>query len=755
MNRVHQVQRVHHVRRVLVAAITVVAWATSAVAQTSEQLSNVKGLVDQARVSLEQLDYENTVKALDSAIGAIEARPTPEARLLVPAAYDMRARALFGLGKEAEARADFVSLLKADPAYVLSGQLSPRIVAMFDEVLKTTVTELQLTVTPADADVLLDGSRVPASGTMPIAVGDHTLSVSRIGYRATTHPFTAVAGAATVVDALALDRVATVFRFVTAPAGVEIVIDGISHGATRPGPPPAEYAERAARAGVPASELSAVLTVTELPVGAHRIAFRKDCYVSTERQQNVDQLADYVLDPVKLDPAVAVVSVTSNQPGTLVLVDGLQRGVAPITIPDVCEGQHLVEMKSGSGRFFQRIDARTGQKINVEGTLRPAFALVSASGPAALNTDLRLTVEKQFQASQSVTVFAPPADVAAKALAADKLPQDWLAFDANKRPLGTAADVARVMRGDLSARLARQFEAQGIASVTVPSPTNRNRLVVSLLASGSADPDVIEIDLDSPDASSRAVGRLDRGLSFFKPTLGVTVVDVVDLEGPVVVAVDPNGPAAKAGVQPGDVVLRANSQPVPDAAALTTLLAGRKGDEDMTLDLKDRAGAAKKTDVKVFMTPRLIGLNDQSLLVNKILVDLRGRLEQPGDPITDSVMRLNLAVALARVGAWSARAATREVERWSRRVCRHRALPARAGRGAHGQQRRSRGGVACRRGKHGADHRGRTSREGLGGAPVAGPATPPRPALTSPSCLNFQQPTPTPRGLRDEPDDFA
>ena len=177
---------------------------------------------------------------------------------------------------------------------------------------------------------------------------------------------------------------------------------------------------------------------------------------------------------------------------------------------------------------------------------------------------------------------------------------------------------------------------------------------MSLLASGSADPDVIEIDLDSPDAAARAVGRLDRGLSFFKPTLGVTVVDVADLEGPVVVAVDPNGPAAKAGVQPGDVVLRANSQPVPDAAALTTLLAGRKADEDMTLDMKDKAGAAKKADVKVFMTPRLIGLNDQSLLVNKILVDLRGRLEQPGDPVTDSVMRLNLAVALARVGAWSA-----------------------------------------------------------------------------------------------------
>jgi hypothetical protein len=73
----------------------------------------------------------------------------------------------------------------------------------------------------------------------------------------------------------------------------------------------------------------------------------------------------------------------------------------------------------------------------------------------------------------------------------------------------------------------------------------------------------------------------------------------------------------------------------------------------MTLDLKDRAGAAKRADTKVFMTPRLIGLNDQSLMINKILVDLRNRLQAPGDPFLDSVMRLNLAVALGRVGAWS------------------------------------------------------------------------------------------------------
>ena len=151
---------------------------------------------------------------------------------------------------------------------------------MFDEVAKATVTELRLVVVPADAEVLLDGDRVPATATMPIAVGDHTLS--RVAHRLQAGDAAVQRGrrrAAAVVDSLALERVATVFRFVTAPAGVEVSIDGISHGITKPGPPPAEYAEKAARAGVPAAELSAVLTVTELPIGAHRIEFRKDCFV--------------------------------------------------------------------------------------------------------------------------------------------------------------------------------------------------------------------------------------------------------------------------------------------------------------------------------------------------------------------------------------------------------------------------------------------------------------------------------------------
>jgi Flp pilus assembly protein TadD len=86
---------------------------------------------------------------------------------------------------------------------------------------------------------------------------------------------------------------------------------------------------------------------------------------------------------------------------------------------------------------------------------------------------------------------------------------------------------------------------------------------------------------------------------------------------------------------------------------LNTILAAKKADEDLTLELKDRAGAAKRADVKVAMAPRLLGLYDQTLLVNRMLLDLRSRLQTQGSPLDDSVLRLNLAAALARVENWS------------------------------------------------------------------------------------------------------
>jgi len=642
------------VSRAITAGLVAAVLACASVAAAQTQTPDPTILLTQAKTFFEALDYEHAIAALDQAIVVLEGRPVADpARRALPGAYEMRARTQFGLGKEPEARADFVALLKADPVYMLTGQVSPRVVTIFDEVQKITVTQLKLSVTPLSAEVRVDGIIVPATTTMPIAVGDHVIAVKQLGYRAVTQAV-AIATAEPSEVTIALERVSSVLAIVTVPAAVEVVIDGVSHGKTQTGPPPPEYAERAARAGVPASELSQALIVAEIAPGAHVIDFKRDCHVSTQRRLNVDKPDDYTLDPVKLERAIATVNIRTSQTGAAVFVDGQQRGMAPYVIPDLCEGDHLLELRSATGRFFKRLTVRTGDRPDVDAVLKPAFALVSTSGQTTgLNTDLRLTVERALEASQRVTIFAPPADQLAQLLNAQQLKPEWLAFDASKRPLKQSADLGASTRRDLTAKIARALDAQGLASVTVPSDLDRSRLVVSLLAAGSGEPDILEVTMDRPETFAAAIAQLDRAPSFFRPSLGLTAIDVADVAGAVVIGVDTNGPAAKAGIAAGDVILKANAQVVGDVAALNALLATRKTDEELTLELKDRAGAPKRADVKVSMAPRLIGLFDQTLLVNHMLLDLRSRIQTPGSPFEDSVLRLNLAAALARVENWS------------------------------------------------------------------------------------------------------
>ena len=87
-----------------------------------------------------------------------------------------------------------------------------------------------------------------------------------------------------------------------------------------------------------------------------------------------------------------------------------------------------------------------------------------------------------------------------------------------------------------------------------------------------------------------------------------------------------------------------------DVAALGKLVATREPGKPMSVEVKDVKGVARKVDLDVVLTPRLIGLSDQTVLFNRALVDLRAQLAATSDPFRQSVIRLNTAVALARLG---------------------------------------------------------------------------------------------------------
>lgn len=599
------------------------------------QQPNSEAVYQEARRLFDALDYERAVVALDQAITALQAAPADATRNeRLAGAYEMRARSKFGLGDQDGAKADFTSLLKLAPAHTLSGQVSPRVVALFEETARDFVTSLTISLTPATAKLQMDGLALTGPGTVRVAIGDHVLTAEQPGYRPATQNVTVSAGAVAEV-ALALERVSSVVRISTAPADVDVKLDGKAIGKTT--------TDKDAAAG------AGTLVLSDVDSGAHKIELSRGCFVTVTQPLDVARPDDYIVGPVALQPAVATLTITANQSGAHVFVDGNERGIAPVKVTDVCEGEHVIELRGAFGSDSRRVAVRAGNDLSVESVLKPSYAIVSFSGaPGAGQQDVRVIVERAFAASRTVSLMAPAAADAEKALTANQLTPDWLAVDASGRPVGAAAQIAGTVRKEVSAKLADAFRTQGVASVTM---LDASRAVIALLNGGSATPDVIEVTLDNMQSIAAAVARLDRSLSFVGASIGLQTIDVADL-GVVVVGVDPS--AGVSTLRPGDVIVQADGKPVADVATLAALVDARRTGEALTLDLRDAAGVAKRAELKIVPAARVIGLAEQGLLVNRLVLSLRPQLIEVTDPFEQSVIRLNMAVALARLADWAA-----------------------------------------------------------------------------------------------------
>lgn len=621
---------------ILVAALVVgLAPASIAAQQATPEV-----LFQEARRLFDALDYERSVVALDQAITALQAATPADATRneRLAAAYEMRARSKFGLGDQDGAKSDFVLLLELAPNHALAGQVSPRVVTLFEETAREVVTTLTVAVTPATATVQLDGVAIPGPGIIRVTIGEHVVSAAQSGYQPATQTVTATAGATSEVT-LTLERVSSVIRVTTIPSDVEVKIDGVVAGKTVAAGPAGGNATAGA---------SAPFVVADVPTGVRTIILSRNCFVPVTQRIEVDKPNDYTVGPLTLQPATAALAISASQPGAQVFVDGKDRGVAPVTLPDLCEGEHLVELRTKFGSYSRRVPLRAGSDVSVEATMKPAFAIVSASGgtPGASLQDVRVIVERAFAASRTVTLIAPPVEEADQALKANQLSPDWLATDVSGRPVGASAQIAGPLRKDASTRLAEAFRTQGVGSVTMLSPS---KVVIALLSAGSATPDVLEVALDSPASIAAAVARLDQSLSVSRTSLGLQLVDVADF-GVVIVGVDPS---AATLVQVGDVVRQAAGKPVSSVTELLDLVAARSPGDAVALDLAGAAGAPRRAELRVRPLPRLIGLSENGLLANRILLDLRARLAAETDPYQQSVMRLNLAVAMARVDDWA------------------------------------------------------------------------------------------------------
>lgn len=637
----------HRLRPVLLVALLLAAAPAGAQVQPD---APVEAALAESRRLIDSLDYERALGVLDVIVPRVERLADDAGRAAYVIALELRGRVQFTLGNQAAAAEDFRRLLVLDPAHTLPPQVSPRIVALFEETRKATVGTLALAVTPQDAVVEIDGRRV-TPGTLALPAGPHAVTAARPGYRGVTQSIDVPAGGDVPVT-IDLERTAAAVTIVTVPPGVEILVNETSAGVTEAGPLAEGLEGLPGRLGVEASRIARPLVLPSLAPGSYTFRFRKVCHTTLDRRVTIDQARDYQLEPVVLAEATATLEVTAPDEGAVVLVDGQAVGPVPLRGHTLCEGDHTIEVRSDTGLHAERVTAVPGGRLAVNAVLRPAFALVSVAGlpEGYRGQDLRRDVERALRGASGIAVVAPPDDRVRAALAAEKADVDSFAFDRGRRPVGGATRMSPSVRRDVATRIAQALGVQGIATITVTDAgTSLQRAAVALLAVGASNPDVVDIDLSSPRAVLRAVEVLDASPGLSRAGLGLQLADVEDTDGPLVVQVDAGGPAQTAGVQPGLRIRTVGGVSVDSTAALAAAVDATP-DQPATLGVVDRTGAARTVTVTPTRVPRLVSVEDQTLPFNVLAAEWRARARRASQDPDAVMVRLNLAVALLRIG---------------------------------------------------------------------------------------------------------
>jgi hypothetical protein len=629
---------------------------------TAPQTATGLDVLAEARKLYDAQDYTGALPLLNQAVAKLEtqAATDPAVVAVLVAALEMRARCKAFRQDWDGAKADYKSLLEHDPRYEMPASTSPRIKNTFLDVKKLTVSEVLVSLTPADAQVEIDGKPVAIGKdpvSMPLIVGSHTLTAKRIGFLPLSKPFQVVASTPNQPIAANMERVSAVVKVVTVPAGVEVVIDGSSKGTTGPGPAPEEFAEGLAKKNATTKDASAQLVLGEIAPGTHTVEFRKDCYVTVTGNLPVQEAKDYTLEPEVLKPSVATIRVEGDQAGLSVYLDGEMKGSTPLPIENVCQGSHTIDVRATWGRFIKRLDLKTGDNVSVKPYVRPAIAILAVTGlPQGLRggPDLRQRLEQATAEAGSVMFYSPAVEAIRPVMQKAQLDEAWLAFDRNHNTISEAAGkVAADARMELSAQIANALGVQGVATIAQVPNGKTGQVYVSVLAAGSGDPDVIEVDLNDQASRIGMIAQLDEIPPRFLPSVGMLTIDVLDREGAVVARVDAGGSAAAAGIVPGDVIKRVDKQVVASGSAFSALLSARKVGQKLALEYVSRAGDVKSVELTVSTTPRVVPMTDQTVLFNKLLLDYRARMAEKLEPLEMSVLHLNAAMAMIALGNWA------------------------------------------------------------------------------------------------------
>lgn len=631
--------------RLVLALLLCVAPGESAWAQSDGDLATLRATLDQAVSEFEGPQQGQSLVRFEEIIGRLETERrqgslTDAGATLLVKAYEYRARVQYNLGNTDKAGDSFRALIALRPQHNLdAASISPKVIDFFKGVKSRIIGFVTVQSVPQGATVALNGKGLSVTDFFPLEVvaGDYTLDITKNGYRQETRPVTVAAGE-TLSLQFDLVRTSATGFVITEPTDVEILIDGIRKGSTTGVLDPALAAIAAAR-GLDPARSSSRLEIPDLPSGSHTIEFRRPCYETLRLGLDVPEPQDYEIPPIKLEPSIGAISLTSDPPGGQIFIDGESQGVAPKTLRSVCAGLRRVEVRHAAGRFVQDVDLKARATVELAAQIRPtlAFLGVVADGPSGERN--LASMESRLGRMASATIKAmnflkADSAVLERTLSAERLRLVDLLPPGKPDP----ALVRRVFE-----KLAAVLEVQGFLIGRIPEEQLSRSASLHVYAAGSVVPDSASVVIEDDSSYARFFAGFEKKVPLRAPWSGLVTVDTLLHEGPVVLRVVPGSPADKAAFVKGHVITAAGGRKITKTDELLAAIAAAGTTKPLSITT-NAAGGPKTVDLLLEDAPREISFQGAGVLANKISMDLRQTIEGYPGSANAAFARLNLGL---------------------------------------------------------------------------------------------------------------
>ncbi|MFQ5790556.1 MAG: PEGA domain-containing protein, partial [Acidobacteriota bacterium] len=525
----------------------------------SQQLAEARELFEDPQRQSQSIEFFSQI------IDAVEDERRVRDRLsdkfldLYRQALEFRARASFNAGQLTSAAADFRALILEDPRYRLDEEaLSPKIIEFFEEQQKQLVGYLAVSSDPPGARVTVAGTFVGITNFFPVPVltGVAQVEVTRPGYDSHSEEIVVLPGETKTLD-VTLTRNSASLQVITQPANVELLVDGEVVGQTG-GSLPA-HLRSFMPPGYDPEQLSAPLELPTIPLGKHVFELRRECYQTRRDEFHAEEPKDYSARIYKLEESVGQLQISSHPAGARVYLDGEYKGNTPLNLGRVCSGSHNLEVKHTTGKYVDDIVLMKDEALSLECPIRPSLAflgVIAQEGvPARDLEDIREKVTAELRELQVMNVIVPD-PVELRTLMAGNEPIVFVSRELLSAPPDVSEDQVR----DLSEKVAEGLDVEALMVGYVPTQRFTKDVVFSFLAEGSIKPDTYS--LNYLEGMPQFVALLSQPTTLFGNWIGLTSVDTRLHDGPIVLQVDSEGPAAGAGVEVGDVVLEIDGAPV-------------------------------------------------------------------------------------------------------------------------------------------------------------------------------------------------